>query len=405
MGDRALGLLDAVIHLVRLVDSDPEPALWDLRDVIGAAFGDDGRIVGAAFREAGGVGKLVKLLVRWNRLGPSESHLPHIWALRQLALEVLGNLSSDAVDADSLVTKRALLDAGGDFPLLACLQVSDVNVVRLAVATMQNLAQDPAWCQVLGAAHVYRTLEELVAHSDAIIVRYASGTLRNMQLASELAGLPPPKLSQAALRTLEQRQRDAAVEAFRMKRAKRVIKAGLKRYKGSKSHRKRQLEAKRAALEAALESQTKIEAAAEAKQKAKKEAKNSSSRSPLPTTSPRARSAGEAAKQLADFLRSPEVDAADAYDLLIAEDVKSVNDLALLSEADLAELGLRLGVRKRIRAALVAAVEEAEEEDGLTAPAVAIRPPPSPQLQTRRSPPRAALPRVHAAPARESNEV
>ena len=50
MGDRALGLLDAVIQLVRLVDSDPEPALWDLRDIIGAAFGDDGRVVGAAFR-------------------------------------------------------------------------------------------------------------------------------------------------------------------------------------------------------------------------------------------------------------------------------------------------------------------------------------------------------------------
>ncbi len=30
-----MGLLDAVIQLVRLVDSDPEPALWDLRDIIG----------------------------------------------------------------------------------------------------------------------------------------------------------------------------------------------------------------------------------------------------------------------------------------------------------------------------------------------------------------------------------
>ena len=102
MGDRALGLLDAVIHLVRLVDSDPEPALWDLRDVIGAAFGDDGRIVGAAFREAGGVGKLVNLLVIWNRLGKYESHLHHIWALPQLALEVIGNLSSNSVDEQSL---------------------------------------------------------------------------------------------------------------------------------------------------------------------------------------------------------------------------------------------------------------------------------------------------------------
>ena len=440
---RRLGLIDTVIKLVKLLQPEPEAALWDLRDVICAAFGDDGRAVGAAFREAGGIGQLVNMLVWWNRLTPytrtangksiPKAQVPKMRALRQLLLEVLGNLCSDAVDTDSLVTKRTLLEAGGSGPLLDCLHDKDVNVVRSAIANLQNLAHDPAWCQVL--ASTQRHLEQLLKHKDAAIVRYAAGTLRNMQVSSEYAGLPSPKVSLKALQTIGLRQRDAFVQMFRQKRAIKVISTAAKRYKGSRTFRQRKLEAKRAALEKALESQVAAEAKAEAKaakakakaylrsrrnlpeeeiesmatsmveaqaeakaeeaeakelrlrhmelirrleEEAEAEAKAKADEEAKANAEAEAKAKAEAmakavaaekaeaeAKEasnkeasgpifaeLADFLRSPGVSSPDVYDILVADDVKSVSDLALLSEADLAELGLRLGPRKRIRAAL-----------------------------------------------------
>ena len=220
-------VVDEITELVGLLEGEPEVALYDIHDIVSAAFGDDGKAVGKAFRDGGGVGKLVKLLQWWNMLAPSESHLPEIWEMRQLALLCLGNLCSDAVDADSWATKRALLEAGGEGPLLACLQVEDVGVVRLATATVQNLGQDPAWCHTLVAMGTNAVLEELLGHDDASVVRYASGTLRNMQVASESVGLPPPMLSTASIAQIEERKRETALDVLRKKRATRTIAAAV----------------------------------------------------------------------------------------------------------------------------------------------------------------------------------
>ena len=168
-------------------------------------------MAGRAFRRHGGTQKLVSALGWWNMLAPSETHLPEVAELRQMALELLANLSSDAVDATSSETKRDLLECGGDLPLMACLKSTDDLVVKLACGALQNLCQDVAWCEVILENKAHTDLERLLGHMDDSTVKYASGALRNMQVALRAAGLPVPNLSSQAEESVALRKKLAAV--------------------------------------------------------------------------------------------------------------------------------------------------------------------------------------------------
>ena len=219
---------EVVSRLVATIESDPA-ALLVLQEVVGTAYGIDGARAGESFRASGGVGILVKLLAWWNMMAPTDEHLPEIAELRLVALELIGNLCSDAVDFHSSATKRELLEASGDLPLLACLHLEDVDLLRLACGALQNLCQDISWCGVVLANGAHRELERLALHTDNAIVRYASGSLRNMQVVLQSVGQPPPDISRTAVEAVAQRQQSAAVDAFRRRHALGRIKAAARR--------------------------------------------------------------------------------------------------------------------------------------------------------------------------------
>jgi hypothetical protein len=217
------GIDTYVADLVGALDSDPE-ALALLCELIAEAYGDDGMLAGHAFRQCGGTQKLVSLINWWNML----AHQAEVAELRRLALELVANLSSDAVDPNSLETKRELLSCGGEMALLACLKGADEVVVRLTCGALQNLCTLSSWAEVVVDNGAQADLERLLSHPDPATMRYASGTLRNLQVALEKAGRPPPLLSPQAAQSVATRQRDAAVDAFKRKRAMRRITAALR---------------------------------------------------------------------------------------------------------------------------------------------------------------------------------
>lgn len=104
-----------------------------------------------AVRRAGGVGVLVKLLLR-DALGPK---------VRQRVVGALHNLSSEA-DAVRLVREQ-----GGIPPLAAVLRCADAGTAAAAVGALQNLSREAASCGVLleqeGAVEA---LAELLASED-----------------------------------------------------------------------------------------------------------------------------------------------------------------------------------------------------------------------------------------------
>ena len=204
-----------IIALLRSrFDDERDEALSALGEMVDGAFGDDGAALGHALRVHGGVKLLAWLLGNEN---------PEV---QEMALMILGNLCSDAVDYNSATTKRALLEVdGGAEALVRCLRAEDATVVLLAAGTLQNLCQDVAWCEVLVSYNAHDDLEDIILwpSADPTTAKYAAGTLRNMQVALRQAGLPAPALTEAAEASVAQRQQNAAIEAIRRRRALNAI--------------------------------------------------------------------------------------------------------------------------------------------------------------------------------------
>ena len=113
----------------------------------------------------------------------------------------------------------------------SCSSVSSLSEARssscsralVACATLQNLCHDAAWAKKMVAAGVEARLEALVSHSDARVVRYASGALKNLTIASATMGSPAPQLSATANKAVRAREMEASLEQFSRRRALRVI--------------------------------------------------------------------------------------------------------------------------------------------------------------------------------------
>ena len=145
-----------------------------LAEMVTVSYGEDGKALGRLMRESGVVVPLTQLLSDANPM------------LRKKALLVVGNLCSDAVDAESAQTKAALLQAGADRSLFTCLVSTDEEIVVLACAALQNVCHDYDWSQravqtKLPFEPVPR-LEQLAMDSNSMVARYAAGALRNMQI-------------------------------------------------------------------------------------------------------------------------------------------------------------------------------------------------------------------------------
>ena len=84
----------------------------------------------------------------------------------KLTLFLIANLSSDAVDANSQLTKVLLLQCGTEFRIVPCLKHEDVDVITYALAAVQNLSHDEDWARVIVEHGAEPRLEELVDHPD-----------------------------------------------------------------------------------------------------------------------------------------------------------------------------------------------------------------------------------------------
>ena len=229
---------DIVLLVNQLYPSVHAPEILDalLLVIEQQAQGPAGIAVGQAFRAGGGVARLVSLL-RQQESAPETI---------QLTLAVLGNLCCNAVDAGAAATRRELLQCthGAD-SLVACLRVeADEDVQRLAVGTLQNLLNEPTWAAYVAHGGVCLDIERLLEHSDASIVRYASGCLVNLRAAMGRTGRALT-VSAAAENAIRERRLRHQMEALRMRWAKRCIKAAARSM--PQSIRKRRIAAGRQA--------------------------------------------------------------------------------------------------------------------------------------------------------------
>ena len=147
-----------------------EESLALLAEAVSRSFGADGEALGQLVRDTGGVAQLGFALADANT------------SIRQQGLLVLGNLCSNSVDSKSALTKQTLLTLGAERALFANLASDDVQTLVLTCATLQNLCDMPAWSEALASYGLLPRLAQLVVHEDAMVVRYASGTLRNVQV-------------------------------------------------------------------------------------------------------------------------------------------------------------------------------------------------------------------------------
>ena len=203
--------IDSFMDLLGLLrvgtDAERIAAVDVLADVVGAAFGDDGARIGRAVRESGALDDLRDLL-----------SMPQA---REPTLLVIGNLVSDSVDTGSSATKIALIQCeGAAEAIVECIdQAEDAQALAFAVGALQNLCHDRDWSDLLMQRGVHSTLEALLAHPDELVVRYASGALKNMTATLQDAAI----LSQNALSAVGDRSHEANVEEFRYRRAAAII--------------------------------------------------------------------------------------------------------------------------------------------------------------------------------------
>ena len=142
--------------------------------------------------------------------------------LAEATLLVLANLVSDSVDSDSAATKIALLQCdNAASTLIACLDdIDDAQTLSFAVGALQNLCHDREWSTLLVAQNVHSTFEALLNHTDPMIVRYASGALKNISVTlQEKEGL----FSQQAASAVSERSFEADLEEFKYRRAGAII--------------------------------------------------------------------------------------------------------------------------------------------------------------------------------------
>jgi len=244
----------AVPILLQLLDlpnnANREEALDLLCELVGGAWGAEGEALGVAIRDAGGISTITNLLETDEEM-------------IQQALFLIANLASDAVDAQSALTKRQLLAIGAAPKLLTCLSSPETEVIAYAAAALQNCSTDPAWAAALADANAIPIFEALLGHSSPIIQRYAAGAVKNVVgvlrgLLGAAAkpgaqpsgsGLQPhavPLVNEATMHKVQERAREAAIEKLtRFYAVRRLQRA----WRSSRMARRRLMREKAAKLE------------------------------------------------------------------------------------------------------------------------------------------------------------
>ena len=210
-----------LLSLLKSVDeADREEAIATLADMVDDAYGDAGARLGADVRDGGGVELLARCLS-----DPDE-------AMQQTSLGLIGNLCSDAVDANSVATKQALLPYARS--VLSCVYTSDNATLCLACGALQNLTAERDWAELAVAHDVHLRLEQLVVTHRGIepeghIVRYASGALRNIAASGALDLCGKTNLSPLAVEAMDARATRHRIESLEQQRARAIFAKAISR--------------------------------------------------------------------------------------------------------------------------------------------------------------------------------
>ena len=151
-------------------------ALSRLADQLDVVHGDQAMELGQATRASGALREIVRLI---SHPAPS---------IHQTALYVLGNLASDAVDAESWRTKLIVKEEGGFVRVLEYVWSDEIDTLFNALGAVQNLCSYPEYVAMMEARGVDERLEQLMdASIDPGLAQYAEGCLRNMSAVREHA--------------------------------------------------------------------------------------------------------------------------------------------------------------------------------------------------------------------------
>ena len=117
--------------------ADRAEALGQLAQIVDTSFGEDALVLGEYLRMSGGIDALVALV---------EDEEP---MLHQTALLLIGNLASDAVDPNSVLTKGVLKEVGCFERLLPHLFSEDWLTLVYALGAVQNTCTDLEYVELM----------------------------------------------------------------------------------------------------------------------------------------------------------------------------------------------------------------------------------------------------------------
>ena len=161
-----------------LRSADPSSALEELADLIDAAEGEWATALGSFVRSAGIVSDLVDLI---------DHDDAEIYAL---AMRVLGNLCSDAVDPHSSATKEVVRTYNGFSRLLPHCYNEDPVALMYTLGAIQNLCTNIEYAQMV-APPLRKRIREIAEYARAtlggmpqagLLAHYAEGILVNIAM-------------------------------------------------------------------------------------------------------------------------------------------------------------------------------------------------------------------------------
>jgi len=120
--------------------------------------------------------------------------------VHQRALHIISNLSSDAFDPESSLTKQIFTQSGGVGMLVPLLEGEDPATAMYAAAATQNLALDEGFSVALAAGGAIESLQKLIASDVPEVARFAAGALKNVLQRESNSQSPDPATSLMASR-------------------------------------------------------------------------------------------------------------------------------------------------------------------------------------------------------------
>ena len=171
-----------------LSESDSEmlvDVLTSLARRVDAAHGKEAEAVGEYLRGSGAIARLATLVAHPDA------------PIHQVALLLIGNLASEAVDANASRTKK-LLKRHVAFPkILKHIFSDDWMTLVYSLGAIQNTCNDTDYVELIKEAGAAPRLQHLASCGDLQLEQFAKGTLSNIRQVQLRGGMRKAMLMQA----------------------------------------------------------------------------------------------------------------------------------------------------------------------------------------------------------------